>query len=78
MRIKTSVLQKIQDASIDTKNMMDSAYEVKQKEIMQKHVPEKYLHSLTEEEVKRSQKAGLIVGIVFIIFVIVIAIRWLL
>ncbi len=78
MRIKTSVFQKIKDSSIDTKNMMDSAYEIKRQEITKKYVPEKYLYSLTEEEVKRAQKAGLIVGSILIISILIIAIWWLL
>lgn len=76
--MKGDLKRKLQNSSIDMKNTMDSAYEVKRKEITEKYVPEKYLHNLTEAEVVRAQKAGLIIGVVALVAIFIYIVWWLL
>lgn len=76
--MKGDLKRKLQNSSIDMKNTMDSAYEVKRKEITENYVPEKYLYNLTEAEVVRAQKAGLIIGAVALVAVFIYIVWWLL
>lgn len=55
-----------------------TAYDVKRREIEETVIPKKYTKVLTEKEIRRAERIGLIAGILGILAVFVMVIWWLL
>ena len=66
--IKKGAVAAAQDMSDNTK----FAYDVKRKEIEEKHIPKFAKDALTPEEIRRSERAGLVVGMTIILVTIII------
>lgn len=57
----------IKKSAIETRQQMDMAYDVKKKEIESDYIPQSAMDALTPEQVVRSEKIGIYLGICLIL-----------
>jgi hypothetical protein len=53
-----------------------TAYDLKRQEIESKYIPEKALAKLSPAEIRRAERIGLVIGVVFLLVILYLIAKW--
>jgi hypothetical protein len=72
------ISRSVRNAASDMQSQTVSAYDIKRRDIEDNIIPKKAMAALTEAEVRRAERFGLVIGVMVIIGAIIAVVWWLL
>jgi hypothetical protein len=75
-KFKPDLMEDIKTVARDINDNVLLAYDVKKKEIEENYIPESAKAKLTPAEIKRAERAGLVIGVIVILAILLGIVWW--